>query len=386
MSPAARPTGPHIRFPTVLNALTSLRYLAAIWVVFFHFRAFFPDAALGQVPLIAQGSMGVDFFFVLSGFVLAHVYLGQFDRQRFDYWGFIVRRFARIYPLHGLTLAASLALGVIAARQHWAWSVWNLDEWLHLPHGLLQRIVFGQVVLIHAWGGADGLHLNMPSWSISAEWFAYLTFPLTVAAMGRGRARLVIALAVVAAAMIAMDLATARWTGHSLLTSTWNIGVFRIMPEFALGVGLRALGDHISFGGRGRALAVFWGATGGVLTLVEVGASPSFVVLALALLIFAAADAERHGAMKLLGHPFPVLLGEVSYAVYMFHFLFGVVFFDRIVGMQRSSSSLVAAGWIMVALVLITLLSWHSHRFFEAPTRTFLIARARRLSPRLEAK
>ena len=96
--------------PAVIHSLTSLRFLAAAWVVFFHFKEFFPDTALQESRFAGYGFLGVDFFFVLSGFVLAHVYLPKVREQRFDYWSFLVRRIGRIYPLHVLTLAVTIGL------------------------------------------------------------------------------------------------------------------------------------------------------------------------------------------------------------------------------------------------------------------------------------
>jgi peptidoglycan/LPS O-acetylase OafA/YrhL len=60
-----------------IPALTSLRYCAAIWVVFYHFSHFTDAVALQEFPLITSGYLGVDFFFILSGFVLTHVYQPQ---------------------------------------------------------------------------------------------------------------------------------------------------------------------------------------------------------------------------------------------------------------------------------------------------------------------
>ena len=78
---------PHIK------PLTSLRFFAAIWVVLFHY---WPHLAVaGMPPLIAKGYLGVELFFVLSGFILCHVYLPQFEEGRFRYGDFLWARLAR---------------------------------------------------------------------------------------------------------------------------------------------------------------------------------------------------------------------------------------------------------------------------------------------------
>lgn len=72
MSVAPNSTTP---YSAVIHSLTSLRFVAAAWVVVFHFKEFFKGTALDTSPFANYGFLGVDFFFVLSGFVLAHVYL-----------------------------------------------------------------------------------------------------------------------------------------------------------------------------------------------------------------------------------------------------------------------------------------------------------------------
>ena len=110
----------------------------------------------------------MELFFVLSGFILCHVYLPAMEGERFKYGAFLWARIARVYPLHIATLVGvgALALGATAAG-------FRIDSailsWSSLPANLL---------MVHAWGLSPEAGWNHPSWSISAEWFAYLTFPL----------------------------------------------------------------------------------------------------------------------------------------------------------------------------------------------------------------
>jgi peptidoglycan/LPS O-acetylase OafA/YrhL len=62
-------------YPPTIASLTSLRFFAAIWVVALHYSGW--AAGWGTLPIIAQGSLAVDFFFVLSGFILAHAHIRQ---------------------------------------------------------------------------------------------------------------------------------------------------------------------------------------------------------------------------------------------------------------------------------------------------------------------
>ncbi len=92
-----------------LDSLTGLRGIVALWVVLFHLVQYFP---IIDFPIIKAGWLGVDFFFVLSGFVLAYNYYHWFsDKVELkSYKKFIWLRIARIYPVHIITLLAMLAI------------------------------------------------------------------------------------------------------------------------------------------------------------------------------------------------------------------------------------------------------------------------------------
>ena len=80
-----------------IRPLTSLRFFAAMWVVAFHY---WPNLSSVMPPLVAKGYLGVELFFVLSGFILCHVYLDSVADGGFRYGSFLWARLARIYPLH----------------------------------------------------------------------------------------------------------------------------------------------------------------------------------------------------------------------------------------------------------------------------------------------
>ena len=128
--------------------LTSLRGLAAFAVMAFHFTPM-----MAGFSLFSRGFLGVDLFFLLSGFILAHVYSG-----RLRLGPFLSARFSRTYPLHLFTIALLLpALGRGEAFSATA---------------LACNLSMTQVLC----GGP--LSWNPVSWSLSAEWISYLAFPL----------------------------------------------------------------------------------------------------------------------------------------------------------------------------------------------------------------
>ena len=86
-----------------IKPLTSLRFFAALWVVLFHY---WPHLAVGRHAgrWSPRATWASSCFFVLSGFILCHVYLPPFEAGRFSYGDFLWARIARIYPLHIATL------------------------------------------------------------------------------------------------------------------------------------------------------------------------------------------------------------------------------------------------------------------------------------------
>src|SRR5438270_10257910 len=88
-----------IRDPRFLPALTAMRGLAAWWVVLYHFRDEVPQGLFGNAlySVISHGDLAVDFFFELSGFVIALRYAGRFNRPNWTaYKEFLVARTARL--------------------------------------------------------------------------------------------------------------------------------------------------------------------------------------------------------------------------------------------------------------------------------------------------
>lgn len=184
---------------TRLDRLTSLRGIAALYVVLFHCQVFIPGFDLRPwTGLLDKGYLAVDFFFILSGFILAYVYARDFDAGRGSYRRFLFLRLARVGPVH---LAMLLAAAVVILPAYGFGEVANMTN--------SPRTLASSVLLLHAWGGDRALSWNFPSWSISAEWFAYLIFPAALWASARLSGRRLAALG--AAMVMVLGLgATAR--------------------------------------------------------------------------------------------------------------------------------------------------------------------------------
>jgi len=331
-----------------LPALTGVRGVAACVVAVFHMNYWFytggwspdgPGTVLATV--FRTGYLGVDLFFALSGYVIAGAYLEAFRRpSRGAYAHFMIRRFARIWPLHVATLL--LYIGAPACRA---------------PGDLA-----GNLLMVQAWGLIGHVTCNEPSWSISGEWFAYLAFPGLAWLLLRSERRWA---ALALAALGLGGLGLLAWLGGSnSLDVTFSLGFVRAACGFTIGAALcRSFADvkpHLAFDGCGILVIA---AVGGL----AMAGAPDLLVAGLfgplVLCIALAAGPLR----AILGAAPVVWLGEISYSLYLWHHFL----IDHLKGLGGAIATPAAVG---LALCLIVGVAALSRRWIEQPARTGIIA------------
>ena len=341
--------------PQNLKPLTAMRFFAAMWVVSFHY---WPSLGLQMPKLVSKGYLGVELFFVLSGFILCHVYLRAFGERRFRYREFLWARLARIYPVHLVTLAGMGVLIALAALI----GVQAGDKvlvWSSLP---------AQLTLTQAWGLSPLGGWNHPSWSISAEWFAYLTFPLFAWAAWRLRARprLAVVLALVLVAIL--EAGFQPLMGFPLTSATIAWGALRIVPCFALGCAVYLAWSSQPIRGPGFALGAAGAALAAIVAAAQIGAPDALSVALFGALLFSLASLTSAGS-KVLTAPLWVYLGEVSFSIYMVCIPWQLVFekgAHRLFGI--SDGPLPAALWAIQAVGVIPA-AMVLHHLVERPAR-----------------
>lgn len=351
-----------------IKPLTALRFFAAFWVVMFHY---WPNLAVGFTPAIAaKGYLGVEAFFTLSGFILCHVYLQGFGQGRFRYGDFLWNRLARVYPLH---LATLLGVGLMAAVAGLAGvSVGhNIVSWEALPANLL---------LVHAWGLAPVSGWNHASWSISAEWFAYLSFPVFAFTAWKLRKKPFLAVALALALIAVLYPTFERLAGFPLTEATIKWGALRIVPCFAYGCALHALWRSGAIPGRVAAPgAAIMGAV--VLGMVQFGA-PDFLIVAglggiIVMLAGLAASGSTFASQSLF-----VYLGEISYSTYMICIPWKILSVNAATRiLQIEGDQLPFLVWVVIVAALIPL-SAISYHLIEKPAREHMKSWARRREQR----
>lgn len=343
-----------------LRALTSMRGIAAWFVVLYHVRlsiAGLPDTA---EAVFAKGYLAVDFFFLLSGFV---IWLSWGTRLRAgglrEVFTFLRKRLARIWPLHLFMLgcAAGLALLLLATGRH---------DPAEYPFAELPL----HIALMQNWGFTDRLAWNDPAWSISVEFGAYLLFPLLAMAVDWRRVPAAAIVATGAALAVLLNAAMARAGAAMLGSDIPRFGLLRCVLEFTGGTAVCAL--WLRWRDRPLAPALLSAIIGVALALGSLlGALPETLAIPAGFAALLLALALTSG---LRGNPLdsPALhyLGEISYATYLGHFLLFVVFKLVLVDDPGAVPPMLIA--LYLALVLASSIALH--HLVERPAQGWINA------------
>src|ERR1019366_8292811 len=139
-----------------IKPLTSLRGFAALAVVMQHFSAAAQSLTPNRIPsLVPHGYMAVDFFFVLSGFIMCLTYLSAFQAERIKAFpGFLLKRVARIVPLNVFVLLVLMVLGLISRV--------TIGSNMFFNDASLAFDLPANVLMLQGLG--IGTNLNGPSW------------------------------------------------------------------------------------------------------------------------------------------------------------------------------------------------------------------------------
>lgn len=286
-----------------VQSLTTIRGLAAIWVVLVHYPLMQTLPELGDIflPICAAGRFAVPFFFILSGYVLGLRYLPKF---RTPVPGAIVQfwllRLGRIYPVHFAMLAI---FAVLFARNGWP-----------IQKGLNFHSFVANLFLVQAWNYDFYLSWNYPAWSISSEWFAYLTFPIIAISVARASKAMIYAMTI---AFFILASVLYAFEEHLIFK-----GIVVVIPTFYGGVGLSMLcPPGCSETIKKIRAEVFLASVVLVSYLVKPGPIQSALFLLLSFAIVATLGAAGADSGRIWKNRILAYLGEISYSLYMTHVL-----------------------------------------------------------------
>ncbi len=354
--------------PETFDSLTGLRFLLSIWIAVFHLGDMYDHAGFGSWPIMKAGVARVDIFFVLSGFVLTHIYWAR-SKAKFHFPTFMRARVARLYPLHFLALVILCGL-VLAAHL-----VGKGDEARNFTGlGLLAN-----VLLVQAWGVPGAGVWNFPGWTISAEFFGYLLFPIFLACASALKSRPVILFTLAVALVLLIDMGFRLFLGRTMTQSTADLGILRGASVMFVGVAARVLFETWHLSARDAFRIVFLGALIAIVSAFF-GLTTGLVALGGALLVIglAARDMAKteSGVGTGLDAPLMVKLGGWSYAIFILHVpvFMALQNLAGVLGMAIPINPVT----ILVMTGILMLVAAGAHYLIEEPARLWIRGTNRR--------
>jgi peptidoglycan/LPS O-acetylase OafA/YrhL len=343
--------------------LQALRGIAACVLVFYK-----SPVTLGSLAtaFMIHAYLFVDLFFVLSGFVLCHAY-GLAIGRGLSFGRFMGLRLARVYPLHLAMLLAFVAYELL--RRYFLQGE---------PQAARSVEAFlSNLLLIQSLGVHDLLTWNTPSWSISVELYTYVLFFVALKTLDVAQSwRFPLIVVLLAYGAIAL-------AGHSHLNITYDLGFVRCVGGFYLGILVyrtQAVWRLWLSGWVGRAEWLALIALGILISCSGLGLGVQYLAIlgfAFAIAVFALSQPSWLSAL-LCSRPLQ-WLGDVSYSIYMVHYLVWVLIEaivfgqlgwepEAVRGFDALALNSLAFGMTLVASAI-------SYRLIEVPPRQWLKAR-----------
>lgn len=362
-------------------ALDGLRGVAALAVVFYHapWITHFSDLKISRNAYLA-----VDFFFILSGFVIAANYATRIVDVK-DLHVFLTRRFFRLYPLHVVILLALVGLEILK----WSSQGQSASDVAPFSGPNSLPLLLENLLMLQGVGLAGQLGWNPPAWSVGAECVAYLLFAWAALAGVVRRGWLIAALCGVSFGAYIM---IARSAGT--LDVTNNLGLVRCLAGFSIGVAISL------YSPRNWSGASYVGGVAALLAIAIIAFSSggaTIFVIPVFVALTATLQFDRGAVAQVLTAPPTQLLGRVSYSIYLTHMPILYVF--KIL-LKRVANNVSHPGphgqmldlgspWLGDALfggviVAVIFTSWLTYRFIEEPGRRWGARIAQALAARCD--
>ena len=340
----------------MINTLTSLRIFFALMV--FGAHCYVLDTSF-DAHFFKEGFVGVSFFFILSGFIIAYNYQKKLSEKTISKRTFWIARIARIYPLHLLTLLIAACIGGYVQYSDTA-------DWI-------KHFAASAFLLQPFFPSADYFFsFNSPSWSLGCEQLFYFCFPLVIPFLTNKRnlyATLFICLPVM---LIAMHL-----TPEEQIKAYWYVNPLTRLPDFLVGVLLYRLYQSI----HDKKISHSAG------TLLEAGAVALFFIfyfcaadipkvyryscyywlpVSLVILVF---SIQRGYLSRLLSGRILVIGGEISYSFYLIHLFIILTYTQMAAHYQWQIPWTISVPVIFSITIALSLLSYY---YFEKPANKWV--------------
>lgn len=336
----------------MIQPLTSLRFIFALMVFTAHCYVIDPHFSHF---LYKEGFVGVSFFFVLSGFIIAYNYQRKFKQATVTKREFWVARFARVYPLHLATLLLALLCGGYLLVMNWD-TVLIFCSQLFLLHPFVPRMDYF-------------FSFNSPSWSLGCEQLFYFLFPFLALWLSNIRRLFWVLVAIVLLIVWGM-----YFTPEDQIKAYWYVNPLTRLPDFLVGMLLFSLYEKsekewsmnratcFEIGAIVLFAAFYYFGSAGMLPKVYRYSVYYWLPISFMLYVFAI---NKGKISRFLSNKYLVIGGDISFAFYLLH-LFVLEFYKQL-------------GWsypwqvIIPILLVITIgFSLLSFYYFEKPINKYI--------------
>ncbi len=372
---------PGAEWPIRLYALDVSRGIASLSVVLWHWQHFFyegpalPKGFLPEAqPLFAvfklfyqKGSMGVDYFFLLSGFIFFWIYREPIRRKVVGGLQFFIQRFSRLYPLHAATLILVAVLQFFFAAQNGTSFVYPHNDAYHF----LLNLGFAS-----KWGLDKGWSFNAPVWSVSIEVLLYAVF-FVAAFFGRGGP--VFSLTV---SLLAYGLFHGANFGHPVFeglalfffggvafyfTSRISRGPVSVKRIVLLSAALSWALVFVSFyvvDLRGTIRQA------GMIGRIALICFPDYFLFPLTICSLALLEIDRGAFLKTFAW-----IGDITYSSYLLHFPLQLLFMLAAGFGLLPPTFRLSPGYLIMFFSILLAMSCLTYRYFEMPAQRLIRAR-----------
>lgn len=338
-----------------LDSLEGLRFLSSAAIVAAHY---IPYAI--STPLIGRLHLAVDLFFVISGIVIAERYAGRIAQLR-DWLVYMTRRVGRLYPLHLATLGFYVAIGLLV----WTGKLTPNDAARYNPAAIVPNLL-----MVQAWRLDGPISFNYVSWSISAEFFVYIVFPLILAAV---RPRALVTLAGILAVFALFAWIAETEVGRPLTRLDWRGGVLRAIPSFAFGVWLHCHLPALERRLTPRRARMLCHAALILLAVLLLIRTNEYATLAVIWAMVALAyRCDRGGVATWIAARWLSRRGELTYSLYMLHTVVATVLLAVLFPRLLGSSLPARTAGVLLALPVLYVAAKLSLAHFENPLRRII--------------
>jgi peptidoglycan/LPS O-acetylase OafA/YrhL len=353
----------HNNNSVIFYKLESLRGIAACLVVLLHSSFTFGEAS---IAFVNNSYLFVDFFFILSGFVMALSFSKKIQNG-LPFSAYFILRLGRIYPLHIFMLIVVVPY-VIAKQYFYTQGFGGTDQYFDNNVSTF----LSNVILIHSMGLHDNLSWNSPSWSISVEFFTYIAFYLLSLSLDSKKSLFTPLIFSIICYGILVSL------GRQNLDITYDYGFFRCLGAFYIGVFIfrvkkyEFLNRNICKNINMCEISSVTIAVIGVTLAAEHRLGWVFPIVSFSLVILIFSN-QRNGIIGyILNTNMLKKIGVWSYSIYMIHWIVLSIssnVTDVILQYPLKGLGLYSVVLNIINLTIIILLSRFTYQYIENPFR-----------------